>query len=372
MNTRNLILLGLALSALAGCRVDPAIPLLERELRIKEDEIYRLRSALEDLQCEAQWEGARSTAAAPDERDSAPRRGRKASVPSDTAAPAVELPGKPAARVPDALKNPGGDLPPVDDVPDAIRGPSRPTSSTEGGPSLGRSAGDYSDFRGHRAAAVGEKEAVPFGLSGTAEPFTPKGDSRRVASIVLDKTLTGGIAANDASGDQGVLVVVEPRDADGRPLDAPAEVNVAVLDPALPGEEARVARWNFSAAETAALFRRIGSGGAMHLAMAWPEKPPQHNKLHLFVRYLTADGRKLTADQPIEIALPGERTARWTHVDPSPRGAPSVERESAPSAGAWRAGETPTARRAAATPARVASRPTEPKLERPVWSPERP
>ena len=27
--------------------------------------------------------------------------------------------------------------------------------------------------------------------------------------------------------------------------------------------------------------------------MAWPDGPPKHHKLHVFVRYLTADGRKL-------------------------------------------------------------------------------
>ena len=70
-------------------------------------------------------------------------------------------------------------------------------------------------------------------------------------------------------------------------------MSVVVLDPAFEGEAARVARWDFTAAETAAMFRRTGTESAIHLTMAWPGDPPAHGKLHLFVRYVTADGRKL-------------------------------------------------------------------------------
>ncbi len=44
------VIVVLALVATSGCRSDPAIPILERELRLKDDEIYRLRANLEDLQ----------------------------------------------------------------------------------------------------------------------------------------------------------------------------------------------------------------------------------------------------------------------------------------------------------------------------------
>jgi len=181
-----------------------------------------------------------------------------------------------------------------------------------------------------------------------AVPFTPSGDSRRVAAIALDRTLTGGINSGNNSGDQGLLVVVEPRDRAGRALDAPADLSIAVLDPALKdtdGKALRIARWDFTAAETAAMFRRAGAGRAIHLATAWPGDPPKHNKLHLFVRYVTADGRKLDANQPIEVALPGEQTAGWTPGDSNARTSDS----------------TPY----------MATRSDESQLRRPVWSPER-
>ena len=130
-------------------------------------------------------------------------------------------------------------------------------------------------------------------------------------------------------------------------------MSVVVLDPAVldeRGKAARVARWDFTAAETASLFRRTDSSRAIHLAMAWPADPPKHNKLHLFVRYVTADGRKLEADRPIEVALPGERQAGWTPAPPSARAAdggefrpPARQAPIGPDAESWRPNETPSA-----------------------------
>ncbi len=192
-------------------------------------------------------------------------------------------------------------------------------------------------------------------LSASAQPLTPSGDSRRVAGITLNRTLTGSILADDRSGDQGLLAVIEPRDREGQTVDAPAEVSLVVLDPALKGDAARVARWDFTAAETAAMFRRSGSSQAIHLTTVWPGDPPAHRKLHLFVRYVTADGRKLQADQPIEVVLPGDQTTRWTADAAGQRPADR---------------EAPAARIPGPSP-HTATGSDEPQSQRPVWSPDR-
>lgn len=191
------------------------------------------------------------------------------------------------------------------------------------------------------------------------EPISPSGDSRRVHSIALNPALTGGL------GDAGVLAIVEPRDAEGRPVDAPAEVSVVVLDPAVTDAEGRaatVARWEYTVAETAEAFRLADSAPAMHLMMGWHETRPQHDKLHLFVRYVTEDGRKLQADMPIDISTPRERSSRWTpaELDRTEERVPLLEArrvESRP---------PPHAEPRPRPPAREA------KMKRPVWSPERP
>ena len=50
MKTWQFALLGGALLAVAGCRTDPRIALVERDNFLKEQEIYRLRAQLEEYQ----------------------------------------------------------------------------------------------------------------------------------------------------------------------------------------------------------------------------------------------------------------------------------------------------------------------------------
>lgn len=353
----------LVLSVFSGCRTDPAIPILERELRRKEDEIYRLRAMVDEMQdCPAYVERD----ARPSRRDDDEPRGARRSRSNDNGMkpPVAELPSQPTNEVPDLLKTPPSEGP---EVPKELQGPSKPLPPPKDGRnrrSSTRSAPTDPDADGPLLDQEFGAQPRPGRVtlaSRAGTPFKPSGDSRRVAAIALNRTMTGGIGGEGGPGDQGILAVVEPRDRSGRIVDAPAEMSVVVIDPSLEGNAARVARWDFSAAETAGMFRRAGSGQAIHLATAWPAEPPKHGKLHLFVRYVTADGRKLQTDMPIEVALPGDKTARWNRSERRPeRNLPPAEppREEAPTA------RIPSPSLRPASSENATSR-------RPVWSPER-
>ena len=158
-------------------------------------------------------------------------------------------------------------------------------------------------------------------------------DNSPVAQITLHPALTGGIGTGSRPGDEGLLVVVEPRDFGGNIVNAPGDISVALLDPALTGEQARLARWDFAAAETQGMIR-TGSQPGIHLRLPWTSTPA-HDRLKVFVRYTTRDGRKLQAERLIAVAL---------------NGPPPAMREALPDA----------------DPAQTASRP-----QRPQWSPVR-
>ena len=154
-----------------------------------------------------------------------------------------------------------------------------------------------------------------------AVPFSPSGDSRRVASIVLDPTYHRRHRLRRRFGRSGPAGRgrAARRRGQNRRCPGRSERHRVRSDRSRARPPAS-ARWDFTPAETAALFRRTGNAAAIHLAMGWPAHPPKHRKLQLFVRYVTADGRKLEANQPIEIALPGDRTASWTPVVAATRG----------------------------------------------------
>ncbi len=282
--------------AMVGCHTDPHILMLERENRLLEDEIWRLRWALEDCGGCAPVSGPNlippgqlHPGAAPGTAGSGISRAASEAAPG-TGLPRVDL-GEPVqeGEQPKIFKRQPSEAP-SKPAPDAKR--LQPTPLPPPREQL--------------------DEAPRFKPNETPR-LAPPADSSKVELITLHERLCGGYNADGRDGDEGIRLVLEPRNAHGRILAAPADVAVVVLDPALPGEAARVARWDFPADEIA---RRFRNGGVL-LEALWPA-PPQHSDLHLFVRYTTRDGRCIETDRSIRVALPGETSRRWAPAEPRP------------------------------------------------------
>jgi len=136
---------------------------------------------------------------------------------------------------------------------------------------------------------------------------------RRVTHMVLNPHLTGGRDFDRSSGDDGITVVVEPRNADNVFVPIAGPISIVLLDPMLAGEAARVARWEIDQDEVEerlqlGMLQRTG----ITLNLPWPSGPPKNSDLHLFVRYVTPQGEKLKADAELSILLPGQVASRWT------------------------------------------------------------
>lgn len=373
---------GLACLVAAGCRTDPNILLLERELRIQEDEIYRLRGVVEDYQ-----EALRSRRENVAEPQSTTPVDPGRSKLLDMIQP-QGIPGAAGETVPprDDANHGGRDTlappSPYGDPSQKPPGGEQPDGEGADGPGQGPADIDLPIPKPSAQGSVGDGTEVRQ-TSGTG-PILPV-DSRQVAQIALNHSLSGGYDADGRPGDDGIVVVIQPRDARGRWLEAPAEMSVALLDPALEGEAARLARWDFTAAETLARFRKTNPGRAIHLEMPWPADPPMHSRLYVFVRYTTRDGRRLQVEGPIRIAPPGQTSERWVRAKPASaapvaiRPANHSEPSSDPTLGAADdQAESPEGRStpAVSPPAIRPRSPTAaqdpPKLVRPVWSPSRP
>jgi hypothetical protein len=382
MKTPPLAVAGLICLALAGCRTDPTVTLLERQNRLLEDEVYRLRGVVQDYEegttqnCVV-TEGAEAGSAQSEIRktrqpnaepgESYAPRSRNRSIPG----PTVEMPNEalPPNEIPDTLKRPVGTrAAPVE--PGKQNAPETPKQwQGQPGPNL----------PGPQGTEGGSDKTSGIHPAGGFESLA-KADSRDVGQLVLNRMLTGGFSAAGRPGDSGVLAVIEPRDANGRRMEAPGDVAVMIIDPSKTGKEAKLARWDFPASETAKLFRGSGIARGMYVECPWPDRPPENNRLHLYVRYTTRDGRKLEADQYVEVALPGEKPACWTPADSEPQ--PAAARDRALSS--YQRSDQQEAESDAADSSsadsqppprsrsnRTASRANSPALQRPVWSPER-
>ena len=189
-------------------------------------------------------------------------------------------------------------------------------------------------------------------------------------------------------------MVVTPRDEEGMPLPAAGDLSVVVIDPAVPDENGRIARWDFARWEAASLCEIADDDAGFRLRLRWPNGRPDGRDLHLFVRYTTADGRHLQAEKPFRLerlavgrpptqrgwqrkedaARSEEFVSRRTD-DWSGRSAPRVSASDAPS---WhdRPADDFTVDRAdepvepLREPRRIDDRDAG-RIQRPVWSPDR-
>ncbi|MGC4005851.1 MAG: hypothetical protein QM811_23120 [Pirellulales bacterium] len=138
-----------------------------------------------------------------------------------------------------------------------------------------------------------------------------------VDHITIHPRLTGGRDRDRTPGDDGILVVFAPRDADERALQVRGSVQIALVDPTL---NVRTARWEFSAQEADKWYKKSMLGGeAYHFELPWPTRAPEHDRQTVHVRFTTTDGNRHEADRDITLDLTGERRAQQAAHLAAPR-----------------------------------------------------
>ena len=310
------------LLVLAGCKTDLNQQLLERELRMQEDQIYHLQDQL--LSKSARLErtagenaSMRRQLGIGDGGSSAPGRGSSAPtfVPPPPL-PKVSVPGLTApggsGAAPSGLRfGPGSSSSPIPTLPPPLTPP--PTSPAvppglvppklDGVPPL-------------PSAAI----APPVRRLSFEESLDGEG---RISHLVVNPART---ECFDADGDgvaEGLALVIEPRDADERLVTAAGDVVVFVNDPALPpgtgfvpavptdpGEGGCIARWDIPEAEAQGHFRRTSRARGLHFLLRWPGPAPQSSTVHVHVVMTTFDGRVHRVDVPVTVHSVGAASAR--------------------------------------------------------------
>lgn len=375
-----------AVLGMVGCRAaPPAVALLEQENRQLEARLYELAGQVEDSRQENERLRRRLNRYQQD--GGPPGRDSKDDVPEPLLEPALPAPD---LDLPDDLQSPKVEMPSAaisdGEFLDKFPGRSDGALDVHLPAPPNEEALDQATTPG-ASAEESKDQPAPDDVAGGA-------DNTQVAAITLNDRLTGGYDLDQREGHEGIITVIEPRDRDGRLVPAAAPVSVVLLDPALPGDAARVARWDLTAEEIARRYRKTPLSEGIHLELAWPRALPIHSRLHMFVRYVTDDGRKLQGDREIEIDVPTLEAQR-----PTPAANAQSSREPARPTTEWQRRETPateapaiqsptdeptrTAMVPQATDAPAASTDLPPSWSesstpdssarrRPTWSPDRP
>ena len=289
MGFRKTLILVLVCSTLFGCRRDPYVDvyfdMLNTEKRLLEDRLfeaeYNYERALRELQaCRTK---------------SAPSRARETRDEDDRRAPPIEAPDLPEIELPPGFSS--------SDVRWSDRR-ARPVG-TGVAPRFSDQFSDPSDQG--EIVRSGRDRADPAPPAGTRPPA-----DQRVVAIDLNARRTGGIELDGMPGDDGISVLIEPRNAAGQFVAKSAAISIVLLDPLQRDEQARFARWDFDLSAAQRMMQTQGSDRGLHVQVPWTDAPPTTDRLHLFVRYSTEDGRVLESDREIVLRLPGLVADRWT------------------------------------------------------------
>ena len=305
--------LGVCLAA--GCKSDLNQQLLERELRMQEDQIYLLQDELQAkcarLERTIGENGSLKKQLGIGETDPAQGRPKmpgglfsgQAAAGAPTALPPPMPPGNAGTTrsgpdairfVPPAVSIPpaGGALPPP--MPPALSPPTGlprsavPSAITpptlEGVPPLPNEPG-----RGAQAPA-GLRLSYNESLAGEG----------KITHLVINPSRTVCFDGDGDSLSDGLALVVEPRDADERLVTAAGDITVTVHDPsvqpiaAFVGQDidtgACIARFDVPQAEAITHFRRTSRARGLHFVFRWQGPPPASGHIMVRVRMTSFDG----------------------------------------------------------------------------------
>ncbi len=309
---------GLALPS--GCRrrdpyTDGYLEITRAEKMDLEDQIY----ALEDQLAQREREIESLRARTPTGKASGSRNAPAGTPPmlddSELLPPSIE-PGVPF--------EPQIELPPVEATPQPKTRTSRNTPTLAKPPAV--ALVEHTELAppdSDEAEAAAEPSEAPEEPSPEASPRAAHASFRAplapteiedtlVTNLFINPFHTKGVELDQQPGDDGITLLFEPRNAAGQCVPQAGEVTVVLLDPAVEGEGARVARWELSKTEVGKRILDARPERGVKAQLKWPEERPQHGKLKIFVRYTNTNGEQIETRSDVFITLPGELSQRWT------------------------------------------------------------
>jgi hypothetical protein len=115
---------------------------------------------------------------------------------------------------------------------------------------------------------------------------------------------TGGVFGEGPTGDDGLMVVVVPRDEDGAAVKIPARVEIAAWEISAAGLKTPIGNWSVPPEKVRPTWRNGFVSTGYFIAVPW-QSYPSSEKVRIAVRLTTLDGRAFEADKDINVRLGG-------------------------------------------------------------------
>jgi len=136
-------------------------------------------------------------------------------------------------------------------------------------------------------------------------------EDRKIVEIAFHASLCRGNNLDEDSGDDGIYLVLQPKNANGEFVPRPADLTIVAVDPNLQGEEAKIARWSISRSDAASNMQPAGISQGIHLSLPFQEKKPTGDRVIVYVRYELPNGLRAVNEHQIFVSQKGKRSL-WT------------------------------------------------------------
>ncbi|MEO8269575.1 MAG: hypothetical protein ABI557_07645 [Aureliella sp.] len=161
-------------------------------------------------------------------------------------------------------------------------------------------------------------QRIPAKLAGdksfsqaTLQIATEKVTDTRVVELAFHPTLSRAINMDDRPDDDGLYLVLQPKNERGQMVPVAADLTVFALDPARQGEQAKIGRWEYSAADLKEKLQPIGSEQGIHLRLPWNGPDPSADRVIVFALYKFENGRQVMGEKEIYISSDGSHKTVW-------------------------------------------------------------
>lgn len=144
----------------------------------------------------------------------------------------------------------------------------------------------------------------------------------RVVELAFHSSLSRAANFDDELDDDGLYLLLQPKNESGQVVPIAADLSVVVLDPARTGKSARISRRDYSANEVKSKLQLSGKHQGIHLTMPWNGPDPEADRVIVFARYTFPDGRQVIGEKTIFVSSEGGLRTVW-----APRAESSGERE---------------------------------------------
>lgn len=138
--------------------------------------------------------------------------------------------------------------------------------------------------------------------------------SFRATGIEFSTLMTGGTNINKSPGDDGLTVVLLPKDPDGVVVKVAGTIEIAAFDLARPEGAQRIGHWTFDVGESHEYWHQGVIQSGYQFELPWQDVP-QAEKLLLHGRLVSIDGRQFDTTHTVSIDPPDATLVGGSEVE---------------------------------------------------------